>query len=96
MTDQVEQRLRRALECQGKGRIAHIEARAAIKHAWELLTIIDALVQRNDPERTRERLRELTRAVAAAGEHLNTAGGHFSRTRRALELVVTRAETDDQ
>jgi hypothetical protein len=80
--------LRRALEFQSKGRIGHIETRAAIKRARELLTIIDALILRNDVGQARSRLRELARAVAAAGEHLNTSGNNFSRTRRWLERIV--------
>jgi hypothetical protein len=86
--------IRKMLTDCGQGRIGHIEARAALKRVRELLPILDTLLQRSDSARARQRLRELARAVAEAGEHLNTAGGHFSKTRRALELIVTHSETD--
>jgi hypothetical protein len=80
--------LQKMLVQQGFGRIAHIEARAALARARELLPIIEALMARNDLAQARQRLHELARTVASTGECLNTAGGHFSRTRRLLEHIV--------
>jgi hypothetical protein len=88
--------LLKSLAAQRVGRRGLIECRAQIRRVHELITIADALIQRGDPAQARHRLRELDRAMTEAEQQLHTAGNHFSKTRRMLELMVTLTEPDGQ